>query len=163
MSDIDPAKTAKIHSTVQRQLEAIVSASFTALNTQNFDTTTPPWTSFSKHFRNEPNGPAPNLETYTDYPILSRSEVQDLAALLKFFQTLYATCPGYRTVIVDMATTELDLEEGRGSVLVEAESLGIPVGVARPSMSLFEFRRERREWLCVRQRTLPGIEYVRDG
>ncbi|KAK4502290.1 hypothetical protein PRZ48_005715 [Zasmidium cellare] len=159
----DPDKTAKIHSVVSRQLESIVAASFTALNTHNFDLSTPPWTCYSKHFRNDPNGPAPNLSTYSEHPNLSNSESTDLAGMVDFFKTLAETCPEYQTLVVEMATTELDLEAGTGSVMVSAESHGIPVGVVRSSISLFEFQREKREWRCVRQRTLPGIEYVPEG
>ncbi|KAF2162897.1 hypothetical protein M409DRAFT_57948 [Zasmidium cellare ATCC 36951] len=156
-------KTAKAQTIVSRQIESVVVASFAALNNHNFDLTTPPWTCFSKHYRNDPSGPAPNLSTYSDYPILSNSDSTDLHGVVSFFRTLAETCPGYQTIVTEISTSELDLEAGYGSVMVSAESHGIPPGVTRSSVSSFEFRREKREWMCVRQRTLPGIEYVPGG
>lgn len=158
--EVEDFKNAKVQNTVSRQIESIIAASFTALNSRNFDLATPPWTCYSKHFRNEPNGPAPNLSTYSDHPNLSNSEVTDLAGMIGFFRTLYETCPEYKTLVVDMTTTELDLEAGYAAVMVNAESHGIPQGLLRSSISTFEFRREKREWRCVRNRTLPGIAYV---
>lgn len=156
----EQAKEDKVRHIVRRQLESIIAATYTALNAHNFDTTQPPWTCFSKTFRNEPNGPAPNLSTYTTHPHLSNTTATGLSSLLHFFATLSSTCPSYHTVVVDITATNVDLERGEGEVMCTAESLGIPEGVARPSISCFEFRREGWEWRVVRLRALPGIDLV---
>ena len=82
-----------------------------------------------------------------------------LPELMEFHSTISNACPGYTTHIVEMATTDLNEKLGHGQVLVSATTTGIPEGVSRPNLSVFNFRREEDgTWRCVSLRTLPGLD-----
>lgn len=82
-----------------------------------------------------------------------------LDTLLDFWKAMVAACPSFRIRIVEIEVCNVEAQEGTAEVALKAESLGIPDGVVRPSVSVLEFRRMSGRWLCTRMRTMPGVDF----
>ncbi|KAF2166779.1 hypothetical protein M409DRAFT_54567 [Zasmidium cellare ATCC 36951] len=134
---------------IVRCIESRTRGFLAALNTHDFDPSSPPWQYKSPEFRHEGGYLSPND--------------LDLQGYLGLWRHIMTANPEMFCRITDL-TTYVDREAGYAEVFCNMETTGRPKGIIRTSVAILEFRCEKRrkrdagEWLCFRFRGARGVD-----
>lgn len=141
----------------RKYLEHVVRSGIEAINHRDFDINSEAWSGFSPEFRLDPSGVSfENAATGEQILPSQAIETMGLQQLLQYQQHLSMAHPTYTTKILEVTTVEM--KGNTAQVLLNAESSGMPEGVVRPLMNIFEFKKDQGKWQCTSLSSLSGID-----
>lgn len=150
-TDIEPERPTDLHRSateeeIRTHIESLVAAAITAINTRNFNSSTPPWTTVAPNF----SMPA---------AIGFRDKASTRAEYVDGFRKLAHAYPKFQIEALSLESYILR-EAGYAEVYLTAQSCGgptLPMGMKRKAVSRQEFRRVEGVWLHVCETSFLGI------
>ncbi|KAK4622248.1 hypothetical protein CLAFUW4_06682 [Fulvia fulva] len=131
------------------EVEAICHAFVNAVDQRTLSIHDPVWRHMAPVFRADADFPGQNREL-------------DLPGLLDTIQGIINADPGHHMRILTL-NTEVDTSRRQASVYMTTEIHGVPAGVVRQNVAVFEFRERDGQWRGARYRGLRGMGGLQSG
>lgn len=137
------------HHQIASHLEELTLTHINAINTRNFDTTSPAWTNLSQNFTSD-----------TRPVCLRTGRLLNREEYVGQYRYLTEIRPEYQLDVKSMNTQLKVLTKGvsGGEVTMSLENSGNPPGVTRILVVMVEWQKNGNVWECVGARAARGLD-----
>ena len=144
---------------LQAHLEAIARNGLRAINARVLHPTSEPW----RYFHDDLQYTTCEVHDGTENVIPTnplKTKPQSLTTWLEYQRRLASTHQEYDVHILDTACVDVSDNDGYGSVVVNTMVSGIPKGVTRAFVMVFDLRRDKDTWKVYKFSSVGGESMV---